>query len=233
VAGVLAAALLGFPIVIAVLGLMVGLIAALFGVGLAVAAVAGPWLAFGYLGYRLWRRSARPDPRPTPPYPLVPTPPTPAAASAPLDPAVRLPDQQRAQVERIRRKAEALLARAGRFPAGSHNLYLVRRTLQEYLPATLDAYLALPPGYDAWPVTPDGRTGLQVLNGQLDLLEAKLDEVAADLEQHNVDRLLANERFLEQHFGRRDSELSLLSAEVGELRRSRPGVSPRDSALGI
>src|SRR5215471_5060389 len=99
---------------------------------------------------------------------------------------------------------------ADRFPAGSRNLYLVQRMLDQYLPSTLDAYLALPPGASELPITPDRRTGAQVLRAQLDILEAKLDEAAEDLRQVNVDRLLANERFLEEHFGRpSQSELRL------------------------
>jgi hypothetical protein len=40
-----------------------------------------------------------------------------------------------------------------------------------------------------------------VLRDQLDLLDSKLDEIADDLQRENVDRLLANERFLDEHFG--------------------------------
>jgi hypothetical protein len=50
-------------------------------------------------------------------------------------------------------------------------------------------------------VTPDGRTALKVLRDQLELLDSKLDEIAEDLQRENADRLLANERFLEEHFG--------------------------------
>jgi hypothetical protein len=214
VAAVVAAALVGFPLIIAAFGIAIGLIAVVVSVAVAAVVLVGPWLALGFAGYHLLRRRR---PRPVP-YPLIPNqtasaPPPPAPA--PSDPATRLPEEQRAQVERIRLKARGLLAQAGRFPAGSRNLHLVERTLAQYLPATIEAYLALPGSAATAPVAPDGRTGLQVLRAQLDLLESKLDEVANDLWQADVGRLLANERFLEEHFGRRDDgELTIPAART-------------------
>jgi len=202
-----AAAIVAFPVAVVLFGIVIGLVAA----AIALAVTIGPWVALGYGGYRLWRRSERrrrdqvawaaAQPWQPPPPPV----PSPAA-----DPADRLPPDERTQVGRIRRKAAVLLQQADRFPAGSRHLFVVQQMLDEYLPSTLDAYLGLPPGAAELPVAPDRRTGVQVLKAQLDILEAKLDEVATDLRQVNVDRLLANERFLEQHFGRRaPSELTI------------------------
>jgi hypothetical protein len=50
-------------------------------------------------------------------------------------------------------------------------------------------------------VAPDGRTALQVLKDQLGLLDSKMDEIAGDVQRQDIDRLLANGRFLEDHFG--------------------------------
>jgi len=213
-----AAAIVAFPAAVVLFGIVIGLVAAVFGVAIALGVTIGPWVALGYGGYRLWRRSERnrqyqaawaaaqrwqPVSTPATAPPLV-------AQPAAADPADRLPPDERAQVGRIRRKAAVLLQQADRFPAGSRHLFVVRQMLEEYLPSTLDAYLGLPPGAAELPITPDRRTGVQVLKGQLDILEAKLDEAATDLRQVNVDRLLANERFLEQHFGRRaPSELTI------------------------
>jgi hypothetical protein len=47
-----------------------------------------------------------------------------------------------------------------------------------------------------------GRTALEELKSQLDLLDSKLDEIATDLQRRDVDALLANRKFLEQRFGR-------------------------------
>jgi hypothetical protein len=113
----------------------------------------------------------------------------------------RLPLAVTVKVEQIRRKADVLLQHQDRFPPGSRDLYVLRRTRDDYLPTTVDAYLAL--AGDDRPLTPAGRTPLQALRDQLDLLDTKLDEIAEDLQRQNADRLLANEHFLEEHFDHR------------------------------
>ena len=215
-----AVAILAFPLALVAVAILIGLVATAFGLVVALAVTIGPWVALGYGCFWLWRRSARKRQmhadwgaaQPGQPTVAQANPPPAAAAPGPppADAAERLPPEEYAQVGRIRRKAGLLLQQADRFPAGSRNLYLVERMLDQYLPSTLDAYLALPPGAAELPITPDRRTGAQVLRGQLDILEAKLDEAGEDLRQVNVDKLLANERFLEEHFGRRSlGELTL------------------------
>jgi hypothetical protein len=208
IAGIAVASVIALPFVIAALGVVLGLVAAVLAIALSLAVTVGPWIALGYLGFRLIRSSTRARPQavwvgpaqapgPRPAASVQATPPQPAP-----DPLARLPEEERARVERIRGKAVALLQQSERFPTGSRNLHLVQRTLDTDLPSTLDSYLRLAPGADDWVVAPDGRTGLQVLRDQLAILETKLDEVANDLWQADVQRLLANERFLEEHFGR-------------------------------
>ncbi|MBJ7597660.1 hypothetical protein [Candidatus Nephthysia bennettiae] len=121
--------------------------------------------------------------------------------------AGRLPVDVQMKAEQISRKAESLMLYADRFPTGSQDLYVLQKTTSEYLPNTLDAYLALPPGYAHAAVSPDGKTALQALWEQLNLLDSKLDEIAYSLNRHNLDRLVANGRFLEERFGRQESEL--------------------------
>ncbi|MDQ6772405.1 MAG: hypothetical protein M3024_05365 [Candidatus Dormibacteraeota bacterium] len=117
--------------------------------------------------------------------------------------AGRLPVQYQVKVDTIRRKVEWMLTEhAASFPAGSEERHLVERTATDYLPETLASYYQLPPGYAHWPVRADGKTGLQVLWEQLDLMDRKLDEIARDVERRDVDRLLVNGRFLEQRFDR-------------------------------
>jgi hypothetical protein len=209
IAGIVVAAVIGLPLLLAALAVVLGLVAAVVALALSLAITVGPWLAVGYAGYRIAKgRSARS--RLPPAAAGVAGPPAPPVAepvrSAPPPPAVgplaRLPEEQRAQAERVRAKAAALLQQPARFATGSRNLHLVHRTLDTYLPSTLGTYLRLPDGARDVVVAPDGRTALQVLRDQLTILEAKLDEVANDLWQVDVQRLLANERFLEEHFGR-------------------------------
>jgi hypothetical protein len=213
IALVAVAVLLGWPLALTAIAIVVAVVAT--AVSLVMAFF--PLIAVGLLGFWLvrrhparsphaagWPAGAGPARQPWPPS-APPVPPAAPQRAASPDPLARLQAEQRAQVDRIHRKAAALLE-GGRFPAGSRNLHLVRRTLDAYLPTTLHAYLALPPGTDDWVAAPDGRTSVQVLRDQLTLLEAKLDEVAGDLWRSDVQRLLANERFLEEHFGRRQPD---------------------------
>jgi hypothetical protein len=138
----------------------------------------------------------------------------PRQPSAPTTPA--LPDRNRRQqepvrrpelpidvkvkVEQIRRKVDVLLSYADRFPPMSHDLYLVRQTAGEYLPRTVEAYLSLPTETVEGVFPTDGMSAHQELREQLELLDTKLDEIAQDLQRQDMDRLLANRRFLEARF---------------------------------
>ncbi len=170
-----------------------------------------PWLIVGLVIWAVFALSGRPRhrrwmrysyPRVPPP---VPTSPRPRPEPRPRpDPPQRpeLPIDVQVKVEQIRRKVEVLLSYAPRFPPFSQDLYIVRQTANDYLPRTIDAFLALPPDRREVPVDESGKTAREELKEQLDLLDSKLDEIAEDLQRHNLDRLLANRRFLEERFGR-------------------------------
>lgn len=162
------------------------------------------------MGYG-WRGTADEVPSP-PPYPIIPAAPPPRAQTARTPqappPAVKLPPDVDQKVDRIRRKAAVLAQHADRFPIGSHDLYVVQHTPTDYLPETIRAFTEVP----SWSINTaaeDGRTPLQMVHNQLDLLETKLDEIAEAVKNQRVDRLLMNERFLEQNFGRREEELTI------------------------
>jgi hypothetical protein len=174
----------------------------------------GLWLLFG--SRRRMRRGARGARRArrwadtidqVPAAPPMP-PPMPAPLPPPPQPVVnlnRLPAEAEKQADRIRRKAAVLGQHPDRFPIGSKDLYTVQQTAKEYLPETVKTYLEVP----TWSVntpTPDGRTPVQILTSQLDILEGKLDEIAESVRKQRVDNLLANERFLEQNFGKTEPE---------------------------
>jgi hypothetical protein len=174
----------------------------------------GMWLVFG--GRRRRRQKSRGARRARNwaevidqvPTPVPPPPPMPAPLPPPPQPVVnlnRLPAEAEKQVDRIRRKAAVLGLHPDRFPIGSKDLYTVQQTAADYLPATVNTYLEVP----TWSVdkpTGDGRTPNQILNSQLELLEGKLDEIAESVRKQRVDNLLANERFLEQNFGKPEVE---------------------------
>jgi hypothetical protein len=118
-----------------------------------------------------------------------------------------LPIDVQVKVEQIRRKVDVLLSYADRFPPFSQDLYLVRQTASDYLPRTIDAYLALSKQTaPEKPLIAGGKTPYQELKAQLDLLDSKLDDIAQDLQRQDTDRLLANRRFLEERFGARDGK---------------------------
>lgn len=241
---VVAMILLGFLLVVVPLWLAI----------VAAAGVAMPWLLFAFAAWAIfaagrgprrhrllqgccaaapgvdsrtdlqWRGRPLPRARPRPPG----------------GPPVELPIDVQVKVEQIRRKVEVLLSYAPRFPPFSRDLYLVRQTADEYLPRTIEAYLALPPGVAERPLAADGRTALQELREQLNLLDSKLNEIALDLQRRDLDRLLANRRFLEERFGRPQPASSHAAggqaaasglagrAERGPARTA-PGVSPGQS----
>ena len=121
-------------------------------------------------------------------------------ATAPPLAKRELPIDVQVKAEQIQRKADLLLGYADRFPPFSQSLHIVRQTAADYLPRTLDAYLALPGLTD--PIVPTtGRTALTELRAQLQLLDAKLDDITLDLQQQDLDRMSANRRFLEERFG--------------------------------
>jgi ABC-type nickel/cobalt efflux system permease component RcnA len=117
-----------------------------------------------------------------------------------------LPIDVQVKVEQIRRKVEVLLGYADRFPPFSQDLHLVRQTASDYLPRTINAFLAMKPEDVDKQLNGTAKTARQELRDQLDLLDRKLDDIAQDLQRQDADRLLANRRFLEARFGARTNE---------------------------
>jgi hypothetical protein len=227
------------PLIFLALGLIAMMAGAASWVVFGLLMWGGLWLLFGTR--RRARRAARDarrarraarwagvvDQEPiAPPQPIPPS--APAALTPPPQPAVamnHLPPDVEKQVDRIRRKAAVLGQHPDRFPIGSKDLYVVQHTASDYLPATVNAYLEVP----SWSVntpTGDGRTPLQMLNTQLDLLESKLDEIEEHVRKQRVDNMLANERFLEQNFGKPETEeLTLPRVSAGAGRRGPAGYT--------
>jgi hypothetical protein len=178
-----------------------------------------PWLLILAGAWMFWRSDGRHQrrsrtghawtPRTVPPTTGQPTrlekqpKPRTAAAAAQLKSVSEpeLPIDVQVKVEQIRRKVEVLLGFADRFPPFSKDLFLVRQTASEYLPRTINNYLALPPQAADRPLADGAPTPHQELKAQLDLLDSKLDDIASDLERQDVDRLQANRQFLEERFG--------------------------------
>jgi hypothetical protein len=160
-------------------------------------------------GHREWRYEAgqrRPEAGPIIEHDTVKPPAVEPAAATPIQrPRRELPIDVQVMVEQITRKADVLQGYADRFPPMSQDLHIVRQTAADYLPRTVNAYLALPSDDDPFDITTNEQA-LQELRNQLRLLDVKLDEIAQDLQRQDMDRLLANRRFLEERF--RPRELS-------------------------
>jgi hypothetical protein len=113
----------------------------------------------------------------------------------------RVPDRIGAKVSTISRTIKEILPRADALGAGSPGKYVLYMCATDYLPTTIQAYLDLPRPYADSHVVVDGKTSLDLLADQLDLLEKEINEIAANVNRHDADKLLANGRFLEEKFG--------------------------------
>jgi hypothetical protein len=121
----------------------------------------------------------------------------------------RVPQDVMDKLGAIRRRVLELMPNAADLPGGSQDLYMLQRTATDYLPTTIRMYVALPTAYATTEVVQDGKTPLQVLEDQLDLLETQMAEIRDAVNQRDTDRLLAQGRFLEERFGGNANELNI------------------------
>jgi hypothetical protein len=121
----------------------------------------------------------------------------------------RVPSDVFAKLTSIRQRTLALLPKAGDLPGAAQDLYVLQRTATDYLPTSVRFYVSLPADYATTHVVQDGKTPLQVLRDQLDLLDDQMAEIGDAVNQRDSDKLLAQGRFLEERFGRHDGELNL------------------------
>jgi hypothetical protein len=95
------------------------------------------------------------------------------------------------------------------------NLHLISRTALDYLPQALNAYLAIPRIYAERRPLADGRTAHDALMEQLNVMDAKLHEVAEDMARNDTDKLLANVRFLQERFASSALQPESVSSTAG------------------
>lgn len=82
------------------------------------------------------------------------------------------------------------------------DLFVVERTVDDYLPTAVQNYLKLPAADTSIPLPEaEGKTARQLLSDQLDLLIQKMHEVADAAHRKDVEALLVHGRFLEDKFG--------------------------------
>ena len=99
-----------------------------------------------------------------------------------------------------------ILPRLDCLPLGAPELYLIERTVSDYLPTAVEAYLRLPSGYVSSQPGSQGRAAVDVLVEELDFLDAEMRQVAELVHRTDMDRLLAHKRFLIDRFRRQDAQ---------------------------
>lgn len=122
--------------------------------------------------------------------------------------AGRVPPQVLTRLQRIELTIRTeILPRLDCLPLGAPELYLVERTVSDYLPTAVEAYLRLPNGYVSSQPGSHGRAALDVLVEELDFLDAEMRQVAEVVHRRDMDRLLAHKRFLVDRFRREDAQV--------------------------
>jgi len=114
-----------------------------------------------------------------------------------------LPPDLAAHLDSIRTSVGEVLPRL-KADTGTDDLFIVRQTVLRYLPETLGNYLALPPLFRTTRPLREGKTARALLGDQLSVLDTQLKEVVGDVARGDAEALLANGRFLESKFARRD-----------------------------
>lgn len=121
----------------------------------------------------------------------------------------RLAAPHRQKLHALLRRADALHAELRSRDAGDRLIFQVEQIHDDFAPTAVRGYLALPRvTADTEPVQ-DGKTGGQLLDEQLTLLDGALDDIAAEARGHGADGLLASYRFLRDKFGSPGDELKL------------------------
>ncbi len=120
--------------------------------------------------------------------------------------AARVPPEILARVQRLELTIRTeILPHLDCLPLGAPELYLIERTVSDYLPTAIDAYLRLPSGYVSSQPGSHGRAAVEVLAEELDFLDAEMRQVAEVVHRTDMDRLLAHKRFLIDRFTREDA----------------------------
>ena len=113
----------------------------------------------------------------------------------------KVADDLYAKAVRIRDSIVGTLGAEGAENEADPNVYLIRQTALSYLPEAFATYLKMPRVMAERRRVADGQTPHDVLLGQLDLMDRRLEDVGDDIARHDSDKLLANGRFLAEKFG--------------------------------
>ncbi|WP_433256216.1 hypothetical protein ACQPYK_16760 [Streptosporangium sp. CA-135522] len=119
----------------------------------------------------------------------------------------RFPADVQARLGGLADVLSGVLGRAEVLTISPDHLHIVSQTIRDYLPASLEAYANLPRAYALSRRTDRERSAHEELLAQLDLLEAKLREVAGAVHRGDEQALRDQGRFLRERFGGSDLDL--------------------------
>jgi hypothetical protein len=144
----------------------------------------------------------------------------------------KVADDLYARVSSIRDAILLILkAESSEVGAADPNVYLIRQTALDYLPAALQAYLAVPRLYAERRAVADGRTPHDVLLDQLTLMDSRMQAVLEDVLRHDSDKLLAQGRFIAEKF--QPSSLRLDSATADATTDANAGEATEQGEVGV
>jgi hypothetical protein len=115
-----------------------------------------------------------------------------------------LTEEMTRHLDSVRTSAAEVLPKLAQAQVRDDDWFTVRETVLRYLPETLANYAALPPAFRVSQPLQGGRTARQLLNAQLELLDAKLKDVVNNVAASDAQALLANGKFLESKFRQSD-----------------------------
>ena len=113
----------------------------------------------------------------------------------------RVPRRIVRRIDALSVTIEHLMPRVDALGTGSETRFIVVQCATDYLPTAVDSYLDLPRKYANGHVVADGKTPLQLLDAQLDLLQRQLNGIAYELNRTDSDKLVAHGRFIADKFG--------------------------------
>ena len=113
----------------------------------------------------------------------------------------RLDDDVFAAVDQILVLLGSVLDRAQVLATSPEHLFVVSRTIRDYLPTSLESYLNLPRTYALHSRVAGRRTAHDELMAQLALLQGQLSTVAQSVYDGDLQALVDQGRFLQEKFG--------------------------------
>lgn len=150
----------------------------------------------------------------------------------------RLPEDVVAAYRRIEAHLAEVLGRAGDLATSPDHLFVVGRTINEYLPTSLETYANLPRSF-AMSRRGASRSAHEELLAQLALLDRELGDIAAAVYAGDVATLTAQGRFLEDKFAESSFDLSSVPTAgdtstftippISDTPAAHPGPSPQDA----